>query len=90
MFFDFFFLVGILPGMRRIAVNDEGYRIGETHPNSTVADSVVTAIRDAHEFRSLGYRRLAAMFGCSRSYIQKICTYRIRGQAIAQYRRVEV
>lgn len=63
-----------------IAVNEQGYRIGMSHHNARISDETVDQIRDLHEEENIGYRRLAQMFGLTRSVIQKICTYERRAQ----------
>lgn len=63
-----------------IAVNEQGYRIGMSHHNARISDEIVDRIRDLHEEENIGYRRLAQMFGLTRSVIQKICTYERRAQ----------
>jgi DNA invertase Pin-like site-specific DNA recombinase len=71
-----------------VALNERGYRIGASHHNSTIPEEVVNAIRDAHEQRGIGYRRLARMFGISRGAVQKICNYSRRAQSVASWRRI--
>lgn len=71
-----------------VALNERGYRIGSSHHNSTIPDEIVNAIRDAHEQRKIGYRRLARMFGISRGAVQKICNYSRRAQSVASWRRI--
>ena len=63
-----------------IAVNEQGYRIGMSHHNARISDEIVDQIRDLHEEENIGYRRLAQMFGLTRSVIRKICTYERRAQ----------
>lgn len=72
-----------------IALNERGYRIGETHHNSKVSDEIVSKIRDLHEYHRIGYRRLARMFNLKRAFIQKVCKYAIRAQVPARYSRVK-
>ena len=72
-----------------VALNERGYRIGASHHNCTIPDSTVSKIRDLHEYRKIGYRRLARMFGISRGAVQKICNYSRRAQSVASWRRVK-
>jgi hypothetical protein len=65
---------------RVIAVNENGYRIGASHHNARIPDSVIDQIRDLHEEQEIGYRRLAKMFNLPRSCVQKICNYERRAQ----------
>lgn len=70
-----------------IAFNERGYRIGASHHNSTIPESVVTRMRELHEEFNFGYRVLARMFGVSKGTVQKICTYRRRAQTVAIWKR---
>jgi hypothetical protein len=72
-----------------VALNERGYRIGSSHHNCTIPDETVSKIRDLHEYRKIGYRRLARMFGISRGAVQKICNYSRRAQSVASWRRVK-
>jgi DNA invertase Pin-like site-specific DNA recombinase len=65
---------------RVIALNENGYRIGASHHNARIPDSVIDQIRDLHEDQAVGYRRLAKMFNLPRSCVQKICNYERRAQ----------
>jgi DNA invertase Pin-like site-specific DNA recombinase len=65
---------------RVIALNENGYRIGASHHNARIPDSVIDQIRDLHEEQEIGYRRLAKMFNLPRSCVQKICNYERRAQ----------
>lgn len=73
----------------RVAINERGYRIGSSHHNSTIPDEIVGKIRDLHEDHHIGYRRLARMFNLKRAFIQKVCTYVIRAQVPARWKRVQ-
>ena len=70
-----------------IAFNERGYRIGASHHNSTIPESVVTRMRELHEQFNFGYRVLARMFGVSKGTVQKICTSRRRAQHVARWQR---
>ena len=66
-----------------IAVNDLGYRIGESHPQNSIPDIVVDAIRELRDDYNLGYGTLSIIFSSHkirRETIGKICRYEIRGQ----------
>lgn len=71
-----------------IAVNEQGYRIGMSHHNARISDEIVDRIRDLHEEENIGYRRLAQMFGLTRSVIQKICTYERRAQTPGRWKTI--
>jgi hypothetical protein len=71
-----------------VAVNELGYRIGSSHQNATIPDDIVDAIRDMHEDRNIGYRKLAIVFNLSRGTIAKICTYERRAQTPDRYKTI--
>lgn len=68
-----------------IAVNERGYRVGESHHNSRIPDAIVQQIRELHEEHHIGYRRLAKQFNLKRAFVQKVCTYAIRSQIPARW-----
>lgn len=72
----------------RVAINEAGYRIGESHHNSKISDEVVNRIRDLHEDQGIGYRRLARMFNLKKAFVQKVCNYAIRAQTPAGWKRI--
>ena len=66
-----------------IAVNDQGYRIGESHSRNRIPDVIVEAIRELRDDYNLGYGTLSLIFSSHnirRETIGKICRYEIRGQ----------
>jgi hypothetical protein len=69
-----------------IAVDENGLRIGETHPNAKLTDSQVDEMRDLHERDGLTYDQLAARFGCAKTTAQMICTYQRRASTIARWK----
>ena len=71
-----------------IALNENGYRIGSSHHNAKIPDEVIDEIRDLHEEQGIGYRKLAKMFGLTRSSVQKICNYERRAQTPDRYKTV--
>lgn len=77
-----------------IAYNEDGLRIGESHPHSTIPDAVVREIRDLHEDvagtgEKWGYRKLARRFNLPRDTIKKLCLYQRRAQVAREWRRAE-
>lgn len=71
-----------------IAVNEYGYRIGMSHHNAKIPEEVVEKIRDLHEDQGVGYRKLAQMFGLTKSCVQKICNYERRAQTPMGYKTI--
>lgn len=58
---------------------EKGRLAGERHPNARYTDHEIDVMREMHEHHGFGYRRLARIFECSRSYVRKVCSYRRRG-----------
>lgn len=79
----------IVPSTSRkvfVAVNEQGMRIGESHPNADLTDHEVDLIRELREKDGMGYAQLAAKFEVSKSTIQMICTYQRRAVTIARWK----
>lgn len=64
--------------------SDSGRRIGETAPGAKLTDHEVELMREMHEEHPrghpehVGHRKLAKMFGVSRTTASNICHYRKR------------
>lgn len=71
---------------RMVAVNENGQRIGESHPRAVLTDHEVTLLL---ELRDEGYSLawLAAKFEISRFHTWRICTGRKRSQTAARFKR---
>lgn len=79
----------IVPSTSRkvfVAVDENGLRIGETHPNAQLTDSEVDQIRDLHEKAGWSYAHLAEAYQAHKATIQKICTYQRRATTIARWK----
>jgi hypothetical protein len=70
-----------------VAVNENGVRIGESHPRVRLTDWEVELIRLLHEDQEqpVGYRRLAAIFEVSKRTIRDICAYRRRAETLVAW-----
>lgn len=70
-----------------VAVNDQGRRIGEDHPNAKYLDDDVERVR---AFRSEGYTwaRIAEMMDMPKSTVWAICSGLMRATVPARYKRV--
>ena len=79
-----------MPLVRFVAVNENGMRIGESHPNSRLSDATVDRIRDMHEDEGKGYRLIAKELGLSRHTVRDICRYTRRAQAVDHWKKIEV
>jgi nucleoside phosphorylase len=69
-----------------IAVDENGLRIGETHPNAKLTDAQVDQMREKHETEGWTYDQLAEHFGVPYITVQKICTYARRASTIARWK----
>lgn len=69
-----------------IAVDENGLRIGQTHPNAKLTDAEVDQIRDLHELANWDYTKLAQAYAVPYITIQKICTYQRRASTIARWK----
>lgn len=79
----------IVPAASRkvfVAVDENGQRIGETHPNAKLTDAEVEQIRDLHELAKWTYDQLATAYGAPKITIAKICTYQRRANTIARWK----
>jgi ribosome-binding protein aMBF1 (putative translation factor) len=69
-----------------IAVDENGLRIGETHPNAKLTDAQVDEMRDLRERDGWSYDRLAERFDIPKITVAKICTYERRASTIARWK----
>lgn len=71
---------------RVVALNENGRRIGEDHPNAKLSNHDVDLILELRERYRLSYRELAAKFEVSKSHVRYICKQRWRSQCAMGYR----
>jgi hypothetical protein len=69
-----------------IAVDENGLRIGETHPRAKLTDVQVDEMRDLREMKGWTYDQLAEHFSVPYITVQKICTYERRASTIARWK----
>lgn len=69
----------MIEGCRRIALNEDGRRIGEGHHRATISDAVVALCRTLHD-QGWGYRRIAKHLGLRRDTVRRLCTCERRNQ----------
>lgn len=74
---------------KSVAVNESGFRIGETHPRSTIPDFVVNKMRDLHEIHKKSYEQIARQFKIPYCTVAKICRYERRNQVLARSKRID-
>jgi len=73
---------------RDVALNENGLRIGETHPRSTISDDTVYQIRTLHEENKKSYGQLAMKFKLPVCTISKLCRYERRAQIPDRWKRI--
>lgn len=73
-----------------VALNERGWRIGEGHHNSKLADKDVDMIRELREEHRVPISDLAQKFEVSETLIKRICRYEIRCQTPNRWKVVEV
>lgn len=76
--------------MKRVAVNERGRRIGESHPGAKLTDEDVETILYLRE-QGLSYTEIAAKWDepgktISRSAVRKVCTGATRAQLPDRYK----
>ena len=74
---------------RLIDVNDQGYRVGESHHNARLSNAQVEDMREKYEHHFWGYRRLAKQFGVSRTTVKRICLMEQRNQTADRVKTVD-
>lgn len=73
---------------RKVQVDENGRRIGETHPRSTVPDDVVVQIRDLKEYDCLNCPQIARRLGVALGTVRKIARYERRVSVVARIKEV--
>ena len=73
----------------RVAVNEIGRRVGDSHHNAKLTNHEVELLLVMHQ-EGMGYRRLSAAFEVSKSLVRNIVKGRARCQAPSAWRTVHV
>lgn len=79
---------------RLVAINHKGRRIGQDHHRARFTDHEIDLMRQMYEEypvghkKHVGFRKLAAVWECSKAQIVRVCTYAIRAQHAARFKRV--
>jgi DNA invertase Pin-like site-specific DNA recombinase len=74
---------------RLIAVNEQGRRIGEDHPNARLTDYEVSLVLEMREL-CMSYGEIARKFEVHKSTVRDICKGRRRGQRPFRWKRADV
>jgi predicted DNA-binding protein (UPF0251 family) len=72
-----------------IAVNAQGLRIGEDHPNAGLTNNEVELVRRLHD-EGMQYADIAQRFEISKWAVGRICRYERRAQTVAGFKMVHV
>jgi len=72
-----------------VAVNGDGRRIGESHPNSKWTDAQVYVVQRLYD-EGLGYTRISRITRIPRRTVRDICNGRLRCQRADRVVRVAV
>lgn len=73
---------------RKIAVNESGRPVGESHWKSYLSDEDCELMRALYYDHGLGYKTIAKKFECPVRTARDIITYKTRAQVVVAYRRV--
>jgi len=71
---------------RWVAVNEDGQRVGETHPRARLTDVEIDEMFALHK-RGMSAREIARWFGRSKSHVADILRHRKRNQLAVTWRR---
>ena len=66
---------------KSVTLNEDGRRIGESHPRAKLSDNDVDDIRDMFD-QGVSIKQLAARFGYHERYVRKICQFEARNQVM--------
>jgi hypothetical protein len=72
---------------RIVGVNESGRRVGQYQTGAKLTDHEVSLLLDMRS-KGMGYKRLAKKFEVSIRSVRDIVSFRRRGQAVANWRRV--
>lgn len=73
-----------------VAVNENGHRIGDSHPRAKLSNREVELVLRLHHFERWTYAKLAVKFGVSKSCIAWICRGEKRNQTPSAWKRVHL
>ena len=76
--------------MKVIAVNESGFRIGESHQFAKYSNAQVEYVLHLRDVRGRSYGEIVKLTGMPKSTVRDICTGERRCRSIYAYRRVNV
>jgi hypothetical protein len=78
-------ILSLTVNTRTVAVNENGYRVGEDHQRARITNGEVETILKLHE-DGMGYHRIAQKFDISKSQVRNIVKSVRRCQVIARWK----
>lgn len=73
-----------------VAVDERGFRVGETHHNARLSDALVEHIRDLFEYEGLRVGEICGRLGVARTTVKKIIRYERRISTPERWKKVHV
>ena len=83
----FLFVKFMVIDMTIVGVNEEGKRVGESHPGAKLTDRDIDLIRQLHD-EGLGYTEIAVKFEISKGSVRDYVTCRRRAQYPTRFKRI--
>ena len=72
-----------------VAVNERGFRIGETHHNAKLSDALVDQIRDLFEYEGLRVGEICEKLGLAKTTVVKIIRYERRVSTPDRWKKID-
>jgi DNA invertase Pin-like site-specific DNA recombinase len=72
-----------------VGLNENGRRIGESHPASKLTDHEIDLIRELYD-DGMSISEIARKFEIAKSYCWDICNYYKRCQTISRFKEIEI
>lgn len=70
--------------MTLVGVTERGYRVGETHHRAKLTNVQVDLIRELHDTRCIGYKRIGRAFGVAFCTVRRVVLCESRFQRPAR------
>ena len=89
---EFFEFIGedMMKKIILIGLNEDGRRVGQSHPKARLTDDEVEKMRVLREGLRVPYHRLAELFEVSVFTVVKICQYARRNQVVFREKEVNL
>lgn len=73
-----------------VAVDERGFRVGETHHNARLSDALVEHIRDLAEYQGLRVGEICDRLGLAKTTVVKILRYERRASTPDRWKKIHV